>query len=511
MLRRYRSTLGVMLAVAMLAALVPAAAFAIDPLAIYYPPDAFEPDNTPATATDYDADMEVTQHNLHDVDDVDWFKFSAEETGQPFLLESEPTAGRDIDLHMYVYDAADTVNEIVGNDDALWNTYGSRVYFEAPSPGDYYLKVMVHDSDANGSIGAYTLTVSDGIARRIYGADRFDTAVKVSKTIWPMTDLWGAYQNPMGGNDPYDPECIVISNGLNWPDALAGSAFAAAADGVLLLTRPDSLPVTTAAEMKRLMTMAYGLDPAGISYYGMKVYILGGTAAVNQQVEDQIAAMDGVGEVVRLSGGTRYETAVEVGSEFVDFIGLGTPATAFVVGGANPWDALAASPVAAYAGAPVLLSGKSDVPTATIDFLTDNAIERVVVVGGLSTLDATAFAELDAAVVDVERVAGATRYETAMDIAQWGVDEAGMDAGSVVLASGTSFADGLAAAPISWYSAGPMLLTRPDYLVDEVYDFFEANGMPSSGSYVVGGPAAVHDDVYWEFKVGVWSYLASLP
>jgi len=519
MVGRFRSALGVLVVLALMVAILPAAALAVDPLAIYYPDDAFEPDDTAQTAMVYDADAETTSHTISDADDQDWTLFSAEETGQPFLIETEPTAGRDIDLEMEIFSVDATgapvdIPDVSGanySDDGPWKTFGSQCFFEAPAPGDYAVRVQTLTSDGNGEIGAYTLTLSDGIARRIAGPDRFATAAAITKTVWPMTDLWGSYTNPAQGNEPDDPQCIVIANGLNWPDALAGSAFAAASDGVLLLSRPEGLPEATAVELERLMTQAYGYEPGGSDYYGMTVYILGGTAAVGQAVEDQIAGMDGVGELIRLAGATRYGTAAEVGTEFADFVGLSSTPTVFISGGASPWDALAAGPVAAFADAPVLLSGKSDVPTATMDFLADNAIERVVVVGGDVTLDDDAYAELEGAVVTVERVAGDTRYLTAKAVAQWGVDELGMDPGTVVLASGTSFADGLAAAPISTYTDGPLLLTRPDILVDEVYDFFEENGLPSSGSYVVGGSAAVSEDVYWEFKQGIWPYLKSLP
>lgn len=517
MVRRFRSTLAVLMTAVMLAALAPVAAFAVDPLALYYPDDAYEPDDTARTAMSYDPETEVTSHTLSDAADEDWTIFSVEDTGQPFLIEAEPTAGRDIDLEMEVFGVGldggpvDLVNieDVNYSDDALWNTYGSQCFFQAPAPGEYTVRVRTLSTEGNGEIGAYTLTVSDGIARRIAGETRYETAARLSRTIWPMTDLWGSYQ---GSSAPDDPECIVVADGLNWPDALAGSAFATAADGVLLLTRHDSgeLPEATAAEMKRLLTMAYGYDPTSDEYEGMTVYILGGASAVPQTAEDAIAGMDGVGEIVRLSGATRYETSVEIGAEFVNRNGLGTTATAFVVGGASPWDALAAGPVAAAASAPVLLSNKSDVPTTTIDFLTDNAIKRVVVVGGDATLDAAALAELDAAVDVVERVAGDTRYSTALDVAQWGVDHAGMDPGTIVLASGASFADGLAAGPITAYTGGPLLLTRPDYLVDEVYDFFGNHGVPTSGSYVIGGAAAVSEDVFWEFKAGMWPYVMSL-
>ena len=513
---RFRTCVGAFVALTLAVALVPIAAFAVDPLAIAYPPDAFEPDDTPRQAMVYDADTEVTPHTLTDFTDEDWSLFSAEETGQPFLIEAEPTAGRDVDLEMEIFGTDASGDEVdlldsegqTYSDDALWNTYGSQCYFQAPAPGDYLVRVQTLTTDGNGEIGAYTLTLSDGIARRIFGTDRFETAARISRTLWPMTDLWGSYQNPVDGNGPYDPSFIVIANGLNWPDALAGSAFAAANDGVLLLARPDGLPEVSAAELKRLMTMAYGYDPDSTSYFGMTVYILGGTSAVGQVVEDEIAAMDGVGEIVRLEGDTRYETAAATGHEFVDFYGPGV-GTAFITGGASPWDALGASSVASYVTAPVLLSGKSDVPTATIDFLVDAGIDRVIVVGGDAVLDGAAYAELEGAVTTVERVAGDTRYSTAYEIAQWGVNE-GMDPGSIVLASGTSFADGLAAAPISLYTAGPMLLTRPDYLVDEVYEFFADNGVPTSGSYVIGGASAVSDDVFWEFKAGMWPYVTSL-
>lgn len=519
MVGRFRSALGMAVVLALLVAIVPATALALDPAAIYYADDAYEPDNTAQSAMVYDADFETTAHTLSDARDVDWTLFSAEETGQPFLVETEPTAGRDIDIEMEIFSVDTTGGPVdianVGgktySDDGPWNTFGSQCYFEAPAPGDYVVRVRATATDGNGAIGAYSLTLSDGVARRIAGVDRFATAAAISKTVWPMTDLWGSYSDPAQVSEPNDPACVVIANGLNWPDALAGSALAAAADGVLLLTRPDGMPQATATELGRLMTQAYGFDPSGRGYAGMKVYILGGTGAVGQIVEDQIAAMDGVGELVRLSGVSRYDTAARIGAEFVDLIGLGAPATAFVSGGASPWDALAAGPVAAFGSAPVLLCGQSDVPTSTTEFLTDNGIERVIVVGGEASVDATAFAELEAMVSTVERVAGDTRYLTSKAVAQWGVDELGMDPGTVVLASGTSFADGLAAAPISMYTGGPLLLTKPEILVDEVYGFFEGNGLPSSGCYVVGGDAAISDEVFWEFKLGIWPYVRSLP
>lgn len=509
--------IGILAMAALLVAAVPMASAAVTSQVIYYAPDAYEPaDDDPTTAPN--VDEEVTLHNIHDATDVDWVAFSAEATGQPFVIEVEPTAGRDVDLTVEIFgtdvngnavDLADVGGSTI-NDDALWNTLGSQCYFEAPEPGDYLLRVEPLDTASNGQIGEYALTVSYGIARRISGSSRYGTAAKVSRTIWPMTDLWGSY--PWDATEPpYDPGCIIVASGENWPDALAGAAFASASDGVLLLTRKDSLPDETAAEMKRLMTRAFGYDPADLTHGApMTVYILGGTGAVSQGVEDSIAAFDGVGVMQRLSGDSRYETAAAISEQYATDLGLS--GRAFVVGGATPWDALAAGSIAGYAGnVPVLMTTKSDVPTVTVDFLNDYGITNVVVIGGESAIDAAAFAELGATVPSVTRVFGANRYATAAAVAQLGVDVYGMDPGCVTLVSGTSFPDGLAAAPISRYSQGPMLLTQGDMLRDEVYDFFEANGMPTAASYVIGGTAAILDEVYWEFQMGVWDKLTNLP
>lgn len=515
-LRTRAKAIGILAVAALLVAAVPVASATVTSQVIYYTPDAYEPlDDDPTTAP-Y-VDEEVTYHNIHEASDVDWVAFSAEATGQPFVIEVEPTAGRDVDLTAEVFGTdsggnAMDLGDIEGatiSDDALWNTLGSQCYFEAPEPGDYLVRVGARDSGSNGQIGEYTLTVAYGIARRISGASRYDTAARVSRTIWPMTDLWGSY--PLSVADrPWDPGCIVVASGENWPDALAGAAFASASDGVLLLTRKDDLPGETAAEMERLMALAYGYNPADPTAAPMTVYILGGTGAVSQAVEDAIAAMDGVGIMERLSGASRYETAAAISEQYA--FDIGVTGTAFVVGGATPWDALAAGSVAGFAGdVPVLMTTKSDVPTVTTDFLTDYGITDVVVVGGESAIDAAAFAELEAVVPRVTRVFGANRYATAAAVAQYGVDTYGMDPGCVTLVSGAAFPDGLAAAPISGYSQGPMLLTRGDILVDEVYEFFEANGMPTGASYVIGGTAAIFDEVYWEFQMGIWDYLNSLP
>lgn len=474
--------------------LVPmAAGAAVGPSAVALIPDAYEPlDDNPVTAPML---SEVTWHTLHDSDDEDWSIISAETTGQPFVLECEPFApGYQADLYMYVYEMNEdgTAGTLLdSNDDGTFNTYGSALYFEAPAPGDYLVEVEVYEE---GSFGTYRMTQAYGIARRISGSNRFATSAAVSKTLWPMTDLYYNY-----GVD--NPEAVVVANGLDYADALAGSSFANQVDGVLLLTLPGMLPSEVEAEITRLLTAAGTATE-------VPCYVLGGPNAVSDDVFDRLEMFDGFASVDRLAGGSRYGTAVAIAEELFDWVVL--PTTAFVVSGESPWDALATGPVAAHSGAPILMTRKSTLPSETATFITDNLITDVVVIGGVNAVSADVFNQIDALPgVTAMRVAGGNRYDTAREVAQYGVDN-GMDAGSVVLVSGQTFADGLSAGTIEAFTDGPMLLTARDYVPDEVYEFFEDNGMPTDPSYVVGGPAAVSADAYEEFQLGIWFYLDSL-
>jgi putative cell wall-binding protein len=67
----------------------------------------------------------------------------------------------------------------------------------------------------------------------------------------------------------------LVSNGRNWPDALAGAAYAGVEGIPVLLTRPTDVPDVVMTELTD------HLAPE-------RLVILGGTAAVSQNVEDEL-------------------------------------------------------------------------------------------------------------------------------------------------------------------------------------------------------------------------------
>ena len=104
--------------------------------------------------------------------------------------------------------------------------------------------------------------------------------------------------------------------------------------------------------------------------------------------------------------------------------------------------------------------------------------------------------------VTFERLWGQDRYETAVRIAEKYVAEEG-SAGTVIVASGTVFADALSAAPLAQVLSAPVLLTPPDALPFAVSDFIREQGIGTA--VVIGGKADVSASVEAELAALVSS------
>jgi putative cell wall-binding protein len=161
-------------------------------------------------------------------------------------------------------------------------------------------------------------------------------------------------------------------------------------------------------------------------------------------------------EVVRLLGGSRYETAVRV-SEQTHPDGARTVyltrAFAFA-------DALAAGSAAAGEGAPLLLAFEGSLPVVTRAEIERLAPDRVVLVGGGAALSQEVAAELSELVGSVSRLAGTNRYDTAARVAVDAFD----NPSTVLLTSGQTYDAALAAVSGAANERAPVLLTRRDGL-----------------------------------------------
>lgn len=273
-------------------------------------------------------------------------------------------------------------------------------------------------------------TVPDTDKEVIGGDDRIDTANDLSKHFNQKAN-----------------SVIVVRKDL-FPDALTASVLAKALDAPILLTDSDHLDSRTAAEITRL----------GAS----KAYIIGRELAVSRKVAEAVQAI--TGEVERIGGADRFETAALVAKKVVSLVGR--TGKAVIVTGSDFADSLAISPYAASKAYPILLVQKDRVPEVISAVIKELGISQVYIAGGEAAVSKKVQSDLPFC---LERIGGQDRYETAVKLARRFFP----NAERAFLASGQSFADSLVTGPVAASYRAPILLTMRDRLPMIVKKHFE--------------------------------------
>lgn len=303
-----------------------------------------------------------------------------------------------------------------------------------------------------------TLEVLEGAARvrRVDGPRREATAAAISQQVHP------AFQ---------ETEQAILARSDVYADALAGATLAAELGAPVLLTPGAALADATRLELGRL----------GVT----SVTVLGGDAAIGPAVIDALTDL-GI-ETTRLAGENRYETAALIAGELAD------TTTAVLVEGANPlasrgWpDALSA----AQLGRPILLTEQAALPTATADALRGR---DVTIVGGRAAVGTSVEAGVRGISSSVERLGGATRYETnALVVAAALADGAMVE--RTWVAVGTNFPDGLAAGAAAATQGGVLLLTDGENISPTATAHVTDHEGEIKQLLLAGGPAVLTDNV----------------
>ncbi len=205
-----------------------------------------------------------------------------------------------------------------------------------------------------------------GPVTRLAGADRYATAALISARHFPA-----------------GVPAVYVATGRSFPDALSAGAAAAALGGPVLLVNTDAVPASVRSELSRLKPK--------------KIVVVGGRAVVSDAV---MAVLDTftTGPITRQAGADRFATAAAVSAG-----AFSKASTVHVANGFGFADALTGVPAAAMAGGPLLISGRSSLPTATFNELRRLDPGRVVLLGGQAALsdailpairDATAMARV---------------------------------------------------------------------------------------------------------------------
>lgn len=208
-------------------------------------------------------------------------------------------------------------------------------------------------SVSDGVMSAIHARLPAATVTRVAGVDRYDTAAKLSKAIYP-------------GGAPI----AFVASGTGFADGLAGGAEAGRLGAPLLLTDPHKLSAQTHDELVRLAPTT--------------IYVLGGTASVSASVATAIGAAVPGAAVTRLAGADRYGTAIAIS-------GLSAPGApvVYLASGTNFPDGLSGSAAAAALGGPLLLTPPGGLTAAIGAELTRLKPRRVVVLGGTSAISNT--------------------------------------------------------------------------------------------------------------------------
>jgi alpha-tubulin suppressor-like RCC1 family protein/putative cell wall-binding protein len=286
---------------------------------------------------------------------------------------------------------------------------------------------------------------------RLYGDDRFKTAVSVSTEGWD-----------------YGAETVVLARADDFPDALAGTPLAYGLNAPILLTDSATLSSDTRDEIDRLAPK--------------DIIILGEKGAISTTIEETLKENY---NVIRLGGQDRYETAATIAQYMKDH-NLISGNKAVIAYGENFPDALAVSSVAAHSHIPILLTDKDLIPDSTRQALKTMGVTETIIVGGNGVVGTTVESNLPMPT----RFSGNDRYATAIAIA----NGMGVDPNLVYLATANDFPDALAGSVLAARTNSPIILVDSSLSVDAGRWLWD-HSRDVKEFYVLGGSGVVADSV----------------
>lgn len=293
-----------------------------------------------------------------------------------------------------------------------------------------------------------TKVLASNDTQRIWGSDRYATAIEISKSGWTSGS-----------------EYAVLANGENFPDALSAAPLAKKYNAPILLNSGSTLDSRVEAELKRLNVK--------------QIFIIGGTAVVPNSVEKRLSALNI--KTTRLFGQDRYETAIKV-AEQLDFNGQVS-----VANGENFPDALSISPIAAQKSMPVILTPSNTLPDAVAKYIKSNKITKTYIIGENDVVSNT----IANSFPNSERIWGSSKYDTNISVLTRFQNE--LNFNNIYIANGENFPDALAGSALASKNSSCVLLLGNN-IEQSTKNFMLSNINSNCKPYILGGNAIIPDE-----------------
>lgn len=285
------------------------------------------------------------------------------------------------------------------------------------------------------------------ITSRLSGSNRYATSLAISQKGWTHASN------------------VIITTGLNFPDALSASALSKSKDAPIILTAPDSLSQASIDELKRLGTT--------------NAFLIGGTGVISTSVETQLKGLSI--SITRIAGANRYDTSLKIAEE----IGLNNGIV--VATGADFPDALSIASIASIKSIPILLSPKARLDDNMEAFIKGKTIPASYIVGGTGVLSSA----IDSSVPNSKRLSGTDRFGTNLSINNQFTSDLNFD--TVYLATGRDFPDALSGSALAAKNNAPIILTNKDSISTDTLNFMKSKGVKHV--VILGGTGVVSQDV----------------
>jgi putative cell wall-binding protein len=258
---------------------------------------------------------------------------------------------------------------------------------------------------------------------RVYGSDRYETAVKISQAGFSSS------------------EYAVLAAGMdqNLVDALAAAPLAKLKNAPILFSAKAGLSSVTQNELQRL----------GVK----KVYLVTGKNIFEPTLFEQLEKLKIT--VLPLGGSDRFQTAVNIARELGREIG--TPHEVVFTTAWNNADALSMAPIAAAKGILILLTDTDTLPASVSAYLNEikGSLSQSYIIGGEQAVGSSVQNLLSNGV----RIGGHDRFATNIEILKYFAGD--LQGQNTFLVNGTDqhLVDALTIAPLAAKTFSPVVLT----------------------------------------------------
>ena len=272
------------------------------------------------------------------------------------------------------------------------------------------------------------------------GANRYETAIKISKAAFAST-----------------APAVVLTTGESYPDALTVGPLAKAYGGPILLTPPTGLTAMVKTKLARL-------KPAIVFIVGLP----------QEPFKTQLRTLLPSATVRVLTGADRYQTAAHVAAQIKTKRGSITHVV--VVSGIDFASAISIEPIAAAKGWPILLTPSGGpFPTVYADILKGLPATAGLRVG----------TRIQPAGYTFKLLLGANRFATNTLVADYALTQ-GFSLTRVGMAIGEPFSSGLTAGPYLAGKKAVLLLTEQTAVPSQTSAYLRLHGAAIGGVYFFG-------------------------